>query len=593
MMKEKTPAKVDGTNSMMNSLGKYRLPIIISIVLLVISVVFTIIAPNQVRNLTNVLQEGAQAIAAGTGRMDLKAIAMFALIIALYNIIAFATGAISGILLNTAIQKYSRDLREAIIAKINRLPLAYYNERPIGDILSIVTNDVDTLGTSLQNCVTMLLQSILTLVGVVIAMFISCASMAIVVLISLPLILIVLGITIKLSLPLFDTNQRVLGEVNATVEENFAGQLVIKAFNAEDEKGKTFYEKNKELGKSLYLSQLVGGIIQPLMTFISYITYAAILIVGGVLVVKGEISFGTVTAFLVYVSLFQEPLSQIGQASNTLQLAKASSNRVFEFLAAPEQADETSKQRYLKKEDIKGQVEFCDVCFGYRPNEMFVKHFSKLINPGMKVAVVGPTGAGKSTLVNLLMRFFETNSGDIKIDGVSIHEMSRNEVREYFGMILQETWVMHGTLRENLVYNLKNVDEKRIYEVLGHTGLTHFVETLPKKLDSEITESSLSSGQQQLVTIARAMLENAPMMILDEATSNVDTRTELLISEALDKLMTGRTSFVIAHRLSTIKNADLILVMKDGDIVETGTHDSLMKEGGLYADIYNAQFAKA
>ena len=589
MRNEKTPVK---KTSVLKSLGKYRTPFIIAILLLVISVIFTITAPSKLQNMTDLLQKGAQDIANGTGRMDLQAIAMAGLVILLFHIIAFAAGSISGILLNTAIQRYSKDLRTQIIAKINRLPLAYFNERPIGDILSIVTNDVDTLATSLQNCVSMLFESGLTLVGVIIAMFISCPQMAIVVLISLPVIVAILAVIMHFATPQFNKNQKVLGEVNACVEENFSGQLVIKAFNAEEQKGKLFYEKNAELGKSLFLSQLFGGIIQPLMTFISFITHAAVLVVGGILVTQGKISFGTVTAFLVYVSLFQEPLSQIGQATNTLQLAKAASGRVFEFLAAQEMEDESAKPRYLKREDIKGEVEFKDVCFGYRPNELFVKHFSKVINPGMKVAVVGPTGAGKSTLVNLLMRFYEVNSGDIKVDGVSILDMSRKEEREYFGMILQETWVMNGTLRENLVYNLQNVEEERIYEVLEQTGLSHFVETLPNKLDSKITASSLSSGQQQLVTIARAMLENAPMMILDEATSNVDTRTELIISDALDKLMSGRTSFVIAHRLSTIRNADLILVMKDGDIVETGTHDSLMAENGLYAEIYNAQFAQ-
>ena len=589
MRNEKTPVK---KTSVLKSLGKYRTPFIIAILLLVISVIFTITAPSKLQNMTDLLQKGAQDIANGTGRMDLQAIAMAGLVILLFHIIAFAAGSISGILLNTAIQRYSKDLRTQIIAKINRLPLAYFNDRPIGDILSIVTNDVDTLATSLQNCVSMLFESGLTLVGVIIAMFISCSQMAIVVLISLPIIVVILAVIMHFATPQFNKNQKVLGEVNACVEENFSGQLVIKAFNAEEQKGKLFYEKNAELGKSLFLSQLFGGIIQPLMTFISFITHAAVLVVGGILVTQGKISFGTVTAFLVYVSLFQEPLSQIGQATNTLQLAKAASGRVFEFLAAQEMEDESAKPRYLKREDIKGEVEFKDVCFGYRPNELFVKHFSKVINPGMKVAVVGPTGAGKSTLVNLLMRFYEVNSGDIKVDGVSILDMSRKEEREYFGMILQETWVMNGTLRENLVYNLQNVEEERIYEVLEQTGLSHFVETLPNKLDSKITASSLSSGQQQLVTIARAMLENAPMMILDEATSNVDTRTELIISDALDKLMSGRTSFVIAHRLSTIRNADLILVMKDGDIVETGTHDSLMAENGLYAEIYNAQFAQ-
>lgn len=595
MTNTNTPKKSENRlNNVFNSFGKYKIPFIISLILLVVSVVFTIIAPAQIQKLTNLLQEGASAIAEGSGSIDLEAIAAVGLLLVAFYLIAFASGAVSANILNTAIQRYSRDLREAIIKKINRVPLSYYNTRQIGDILSIITNDVDTLGTSLQNGVSMLLQSLMMLVGVVIAMFISCPKMALVVLISLPLIIIVLSAAVKIALPLFDKNQRFLGGVNTIVEENFSGQLVIKAFNAEEEKGSEFYEKNKALGRVLFLSQMVGGLIQPLMSFISYLTYAAVLIVGGVLFVNGSIDFGTITAFLVYVGLFQEPLSQIGQASNTLQLATASANRVFEFLEVEEMEDESAKPVLLDHDHIRGEVEFKDICFGYRPNELFVKHFSKVIKPGMKVAVVGPTGAGKSTLVNLLMRFFELNSGDILIDGVSIQDMSRAEVRQLFGMILQETWVMNGTLRENLVYNLENVDEDRIASILEDTGLSHYVSTLPKKLDNEIQGSgSLSSGQQQLVTIARAMIENAPMMILDEATSNVDTRTELLISKSLDSLMEGRTSFVIAHRLSTIKNADMILVMKDGDIVETGTHDSLMAENGLYAEIYNAQFQQA
>ena len=430
------------------------------------------------------------------------------------------------------------------------------------------------------------------LLGVFVAMFIACWQMALVVIASLPIMLIIIFLTFKFALPLFDKNQKVLGEVNATVEENYSGQLVIKAFNAEKDKINEFKEKNDLLGSILYRYQAYGGLIEPAMSFVSYLTYAAILITGGLLFANGHISdIGVITGFIVYVSLFQEPLSQIGQASSTIQLGTAACNRVFNFLEQEELEEEGEKPVLLDHSNIRGEVEFKDVCFGYDPNKLTIKHFSGKIKPGMKVAIIGPTGAGKTTLVNLLMRFYELTSGDILVDGVSIKDMSRQELRNIFGMILQETWVINGSLRENIVYNLKDVDEERLKEILEETNLSHYVETLPQGIDTVIQkESALSSGQKQLVTIARAMTENAPMLILDEATSNVDTRTEILIQKAMDSLTSGRTSFVIAHRLSTIKNADLIFVMKEGNIVETGTHDSLMELGGLYSEIYNSQF---
>ncbi len=404
--------------------------------------------------------------------------------------------------------------------------------------------------------------------------------------------MIIIGLTFKFALPLFDKNQQILGDVNATVEENYSGQLVIKAFNAEDKKVEEFREKNDLFGTILYKSQAIGTLIEPAMQFVSYLTYAAVLIVAGLLFANGAISdIGVITGFIVYVSLFQEPLAQIGQASSTIQLGTAACNRVFTFLEQEELPDEGEKKQLLDHNNIRGEVEFKDVCFGYDPKKLTITNFSGKIKPGMKVAIIGPTGAGKTTLVNLLMRFYEITSGDILVDGVSIKDMSRHELREIFGMILQETWVINGTLRENIVYNLKNVDENRLQEILEETNLSHYVATLPDGLNTEIQkESALSAGQKQLVTIARAMTENAPMLILDEATSNVDTRTEILIQKAMDSLTSGRTSFVIAHRLSTIKNADLIFVMKDGNIVETGNHDSLMELGGLYSEIYNSQF---
>nr|MCR4562151.1 ABC transporter ATP-binding protein/permease [Bacilli bacterium] len=510
----------------------------------------------------------------------------------IYILVAFVSGFISGFILNTIIQKFSKDLREKISVKINKMPLDYFDTTQTGDILSVICNDVDTLSTSLQNSVSLLVNSGVMLVGVLIAMFIAGWQMALVVLCSLPVMLIIVYLTFRTALPLFNANQKTLGEVNATVEENYSGQLVTKAFNAENMKIAQFKKKNDLLGTILYKSQAIGGLIEPAMSFVAYATYAAVLVAGGLLFANGAISdLGIITGFIVYVSLFQEPLAQIGQASSTIQLGTAACNRVFDFLEKPELDDEGEKKPLLDVNNIRGEVEFKDVCFGYDPKKLTIKHFSGKIKPGMKVAIIGPTGAGKTTLVNLLMRFYELTSGDILIDGVSIKDMSRTELRNLFGMILQETWVINGTLRENVVYNLQNVDENRLKGILEETNLSHYVETLPNGLDTVIQkESALSAGQKQLVTIARAMTENAPMLILDEATSNVDTRTEILIQKAMDSLTQGRTSFVIAHRLSTIKNADLIFVMKAGNIVETGTHDSLMKLGGLYSEIYNSQF---
>ncbi len=589
----KAPKEKNKLVDMAKSFKKYYLPFFISIILLIVSVVFTILTPGNVRNLTNAISPVGKELVDGKFLVDFNQVAFYGVKLVLFIVITFVTGLIAGLILNTIIQRYTKDLREQIEHKINVMPLNYYDTTLIGDILSIVTNDIDTLGTSLQNCVNMLIQSGVMLIGVVITMFLACWQMAIVVLISLPLMLIIIFATFKVALPLFDKNQQTLGEVNSVVEENYSGHLVIKAFNAEARKKGEFAEVNGLLGRILYKSQALGGLVEPAMSFVSYLTYAAVLVVGGLLFAKGNIAdIGIITGFIIYVSLFQEPLAQIGQASSTLQLGTAACNRVFDFLQQEEITDESEKPLYLDAKNIRGEVEFRDVCFGYDPAKLTIKHFSEKIKPGMKVAVIGPTGAGKTTLVNLLMRFYEITSGDIYVDGQSVTDMSRTELRNIFGMILQETWVINGSLRENIVYNLKNVEEDRLKEVLEETNLSHFVETLPDGIDTIIQkESALSAGQKQLVTIARAMVENAPMLILDEATSNVDTRTEILIQNAMDKLTKGRTSFVIAHRLSTIKNADLIIVMKDGNIVETGTHDTLMEKGGLYSELYNAQFA--
>ncbi len=585
-------ASANKLGSLVKAFRKYYIPFVISIVLLIASVVLTILTPGTIRELTNAINP-MDKVVDGVVVLNLANILKLAIKLVVFIGVSFITGFASGFILNTIIQKFSKDLRRDISAKINKMPLNYFDTTQFGDILSVITNDVDTLSTSLQNSISLLVNSVVMLVGVIIAMFIASWQMAIVVLCSLPVMLIIILLTFKKALPLFNENQKVLGEVNATVEENYSGQLVIKAFNAEKLKISEFKKKNDLLGSILYRSQAWGGLIEPAMQFVSYLTYAAVLITAGLLIASNPAKFdmGIITGFIVYVSLFQEPLAQIGQASSTIQLGTAACNRVFDFLEKEELPAEEQKEFLLDHSKIRGEVEFKDVCFGYDPTKLTIKHFSGKIKPGMKVAIIGPTGAGKTTLVNLLMRFYELTSGDILVDGVSIKDMTRAELRDIFGMILQETWVINGSLRENIVYNLKNVDENRLNEILEETNLAHYVSTLPQGIDTVIQkESALSAGQKQLITIARAMTENAPMLILDEATSNVDTRTEILIQKAMDSLTKGRTSFVIAHRLSTIKNADLIFVMKDGNIVETGNHDSLMKLGGLYSEIYNSQF---
>ncbi len=579
--------------SLVKAFRKYYVPFAVSIILLVISVLMLIFAPDMIRNLTNEISPIGKTPVDGKLVVDMDNVFHYAMILIVSMGGGFITRYTSGFILNSVIQKFSRDLRSRISCKINRMPLNYFDTTQTGDILSVITNDVDTLSTSMQNSVSLIVQSCFLLMGVFVAMFITCWQLALVAACSLPLMLFIISLTFRYALPLFDKNQELLGEVNAVVEENYSGQLVIKAFNAEDRKISEFREKNEMLGRVLYKSQAIGGLLEPATAFISYLTYASVLIVGGLLFANGTIpDIGTITGFLVYVTLFQGPLSELGQTSSTIQLGTAACNRVFNFLEQEELEEEKETKPLLDHNHIRGEVEFRNVCFGYDSRKLTITNFSCKIEPGMKVAVIGPTGAGKTTLVNLLMRFYEITSGDILVDGVSIKKMTRKELRDIFGMILQETWVINGTLRENIVYNLNNVEEKRLCEILDETNLSSYINSLPQGIDTLIQkESSLSAGQKQLITIARAMMENAPMLIMDEATSNVDTRTEIMIQKAMDSLTSGRTCFVIAHRLSTIKNADLIIVMKDGNIEETGNHDSLIALGGLYCEIYNSQFA--
>ena len=565
----------------------YYLPIVISLVFTAASTVISIFAPQVLSDLVNVITASF-----GGSPIDMGELGRFAVILIVFYACNALCTYVSGFIMTTVSQKMSKSLRTEISEKINRVPLKYFDAHPYGDTLSRVTNDVDTIGNSMQQAVTMVVQSAFLLTGVLIAMFVTSWQLALTVLIIVPFMAVLLLVIMKFSQPQFRRQQDELAVLNGKVEENYSGQPVIKAFNAEGRTGEDFEASNARLKKATFLSQALSGIMQPAMTFISYFAYAAVCVVAGIMISDplSGVTFGTLSAFLVYVNLFQSPLAQIAQAANVLQSAAAASGRVFEFLEEEELSDETGKQ-YKLTGQVRGEVEFRHVRFGYDDSRVIIPDFSAKVQPGWKVAIVGPTGAGKTTMVNLLMRFYEVNSGDILIDGVSVKDMPRAEVHDLFGMVLQDTWMFEGTLRENIVYS-KDATDEELKKACDAAGITHYIATQPGGLDHYVENGDeISGGQKQLITIARAMIENAPMLILDEATSNVDTRTEEIIQTAMDNLTRGRTSFVIAHRLSTIKNADLILVMNDGNIIEQGTHDELIAGDGFYAKLYNSQFA--
>ena len=572
--------------------GKYLIPIGIAALLLVVGVILQILAPSYLSDFTNEIANNylSQTI-------DMKRLLDIGIILVVFYLVVAITTYGANFILTTATNLYAMKLRRDITEKINKVPLSYFDGHQHGDILSTLTNDVDQIGQSLQSSIGMVVQSLFMLIGVLIAMFCTSWQMALTALISLPFMILFVIIVTKFAMPQFKNRQDSLADVNSVVEESYNGQLIITCFNAKDKIRSAFEKENGKLQSAMFKAQCFGGLFQPLMSFISYFAYAAVYLVGGLLMdAKAGVTFGTITAFTVYVSLFQSPLSQLGQAMNTLQMAAASSKRVFDFLGQEELSSEEGKKFVFLGEDgkehVKGEVEFKNVSFSYDDTREIIHDFSAKVLPGMKVAIVGPTGAGKTTMVNLLMRFYEVNGGDILIDGVSIKDMPRQEIHAIFGMVLQDTWMFEGTIRENLAYNTPNVTDEQIYDALHEASMRHYVRTLPSGLDYVLEDAStIAGGQKQLFTIARAMIKNAPLLILDEATSNVDTRTEEKIQEAMDKLTKGRTSFVIAHRLSTIKNADLILVMKDGNIIEQGTHDSLMAQNGFYASLYNSQFA--
>lgn len=573
------------------SMRRYWPAIFVSFFFIIGYVVIAVIAPNILKDLTNTIVSGAES-----RTIDMDKISGFGTTLAILYVVSALSNFTSSFIMTTVAQRYTHSLRKQITEKINVVPLNYFDTNSTGDILSILTNDVDQISQSFQQSLSMLVSALFMLVGSLIAMFITSWQLALVALATLPIMAILLMVILKFAGPQFMKRQLLVGEVDGIVEENYNGQLIIKVFNAEDKMTSTFDKKNNELRKTMFKAEFFGGLMQPVMNYMSYVAYAAVCVVGGLLLSSSTpgITMGTITAFLMYVNLFQSPLTQIAQAMNSLQNAAASGARVFGFLGVEELEDETNKRVHfapLGDEELQGKVEFDHIKFSYDSTREIIHDFSADIKPGMKVAIVGPTGAGKTTMVNLLMRFYETNAGDIKIDGVPVKEMTREELHAQFAMVLQDTWIFDGTLKENLIYNTPDVTDEDIKNVIHDAHLTHFVRSLPGGLNYVIKDGgSISGGQKQLITIARAMLKKSPMLILDEATSNVDTRTEEKIQEAMDRLTANKTSFVIAHRLSTIKNADLILVMKDGNIIEQGNHEELMKQNGFYASLYNSQF---
>ena len=558
-------------------------PIVISLIFSLVGTLLTIIAPDKLADLTNNISDGLQ-----TGiDMDLI-IKSILIILAIYISANLVTCAASYIMI-TVMQKLAWSMRTSISQKINKLPLKFFDKVTVGDVLSRITNDVDTISSALNSSITTLVQAVVQFVGVTIIMFATSGRLALTAIGSSILGFVLMFFIVSRSRKYFRQQQQNLGDMNGHVEEMYSGHNIVRAYGATAQSKKEFDRINDNLYNSAWKSQFFSGMLMPLMGFVGNLGYVAVCIVGATLTMSGAIRFGTVIAFISYVKLFTNPLSQISQAVSSLMSAGAAGERVFGFLAEEEMPDDSGCTAHI--DHVRGKVEFENVRFGYDEDKPIIHDFSADIEPGQKVAIVGYTGAGKTTMVNLLMRFYELWSGQIKIDGVPVSEMRRSDVHAMFGMVLQDTWLFDGTYRENIAYGKPGVTDEQVEAACKLVGLDHYIKTLPKGYDTELNDrSSLSAGQRQLLTIARAMVENAPMIILDEATSSVDTRTEVLVQKAMDRLARGRTSFVIAHRLSTIRDADLILVMDKGDIVESGTHEQLLEKGGLYRELYTSQF---
>ena len=574
------------------AMSKYKLSLVVVIVFAVLSTIFNIAGPKILAKATTALATGWIAKLRGVGGIDFAYIGKVLLFLLGMYLLSAAFSFIQGWLMSGLSQKVCYDFRDQISKKINRLPLAYFEKRTVGEVLSRITNDVDTLGQSLNQSVTQLITSVATMVGVLIMMLSISPKMTLIALLILPVSLALVLVVVKFSQKYFKAQQATLGVVNGQVEEVYSGHNVIKAFNREAAVLDDFNDANDKLYESAWKSQFLSGLMQPIMNFVGNLGYVAVAVSGSIFAARGIITIGDIQAFIQYVRNFTQPIQQLAQVSNMLQSMAAASERVFEFLGEPEEEQNADPARRADPACIDGQVTFDHVKFGYTPEKTVIRDFSCDVKPGQKVAIVGPTGAGKTTMVKLLMRFYDVNSGAITLDGHNVKDFDRSALREGFGMVLQDTWLFQGTIMENIRYGRLDATDEEVIAAAKAACADHFIRTLPGGYQMELNEdaSNVSQGQKQLLTIARAILADNKILILDEATSSVDTRTEQRIQTAMDNLMRGRTSFVIAHRLSTIKDADLILVMRDGDIVEQGTHDDLLAAGGFYADLYNSQF---
>ncbi len=573
-------------------MGKYKIAVVFVMIIAACSTVFSVLGPKVLGKATTGLAEGLMAKVAGTGGIDFSYIGKVLLFVLGLYLVSSVLSFMQGWIMTGITQKICYRMRKEITEKINRMPMKFFESRTYGEVLSRITNDVDTLGMGLNQSVTQIITSTATIIGVLVMMLSISPLMTMIALVVLPVSGLCVSLVVKKSQKHFITQQEYLGHINGQVEESYGGHLVIKAYNKEDEMIARFNQTNDVLYTSAWKSQFLSGIMMPIMQFVGNLGYAAVALSGGMLAIRGVITIGDIQAFIQYVKSFTQPIQQIAQVTNQVQSMAAAAERVFEFLEEEEEDQVVEHPADVTK--VIGNVAFDHVSFGYNPNQLIVHDFSAQVAAGQKIAIVGPTGAGKTTMVKLLMRFYDVNSGSIRIDGHDIREFNRRELRDAFGMVLQDTWLFKGSIMENIRYGRLDATDEEVVAAAKAAHADHFIRTLPGGYEMELNEdaSNISQGQKQLLTIARAILADNRILILDEATSSVDTRTEELIQSAMDNLMKGRTSFVIAHRLSTIKNADIILVMKDGDIIEQGSHEELLEQGGFYADLYNSQFAE-
>ncbi|MBQ3412543.1 MAG: ABC transporter ATP-binding protein [Oscillospiraceae bacterium] len=582
------PKDLKGAATKLLGYGKDILPqFILAFSSSILSVIMTLFGPDNLSRMTNIIEAGMKS-----GGVDFNAVIKVAIRSLLFYLVAALLTLTQSLNLNRASQKLMKKMRNDISHKMNRIPLKSFDSSSFGDVLSRVTNDVDTIGMSLNMASSSVVSSIVTFIGCSIMMLLTNVRLTLIVITCSILGFMLVNVLIKKSQGYFTRRQSYLGMMNGHIEEMYAGHLIVKAYNGERESKEEFEYINEKLFENNWKSQFISGITFPLMELLSNLGYVSVCVFGAMMAKEGLIPFGTIIAFVIYVRMFTMPMSMVANSITNLQSAAAACERVFEFLDVEEMEDESYKTQKLTS--VKGDVEFSHVRFGYDPDKIIIKDFSAVVKPGQKIAIVGPTGAGKTTMVNLLMRFYEINSGKITIDGVDTRDVTRENVHDQFCMVLQDSWLFEGTIRENIVYSMKDVSDERVEEACKMVGLHNYISGLPNGYDTVLSEdSNMSAGQRQLMTIARAMIQNAPLLILDEATSSVDTRTEQIVQDAMDLLTRGRTSFTIAHRLSTIRNADMILVMKDGDIVETGTHNELLEKGGFYSDLWTSQFVNA